>query len=70
MKCKLCYKKTDWDSSVGRPCFIVCNNCVEKFSNGVKAMIQMYNANDNISALGLTTAIILNIGYKIEENKN
>lgn len=70
MKCSLCYKKTDWDSSVGRPNFIVCNHCVEKFANGLKAMVQMYNKNDNISALGLTTAIILDIGLTREHNKN
>ena len=30
MKCKLCNQTTDWDSSVGRLKFIVCNNCVAK----------------------------------------
>lgn len=70
MKCKLCYKKTNWDSSIGRPTFIVCNRCAEKFSQGLKAMVKMYNNNNDISALGLTTAIILDIGLTMEQNKN
>lgn len=70
MKCKLCYKKTDWDSSIGRPNFIVCNCCAEKFADGLKAMVQIYNTNDDIGALGLTTAIILDIGLTREQNKN
>jgi hypothetical protein len=70
MKCELCYKKTDWDSSIGRPNFIVCNSCVEKFSKGLAAMVQMYNTNDNIGALCLTSAIILDIGLTRENNKN
>lgn len=70
MKCKFCYKKTDWDSSIGRPNFIVCNSCAEKFSKGLSAMIQMYNTNDDIGVLGLATAIILDIGLTREQNKN
>jgi len=32
MKCKVCDKKTNWDNSVGRPCYIVCNHCVESIA--------------------------------------
>lgn len=32
MKCKICGKKTTWETSVGRPCYIVCNKCVEKIA--------------------------------------
>ena len=32
MKCKICGKRTTWDTSVGRPCYIVCNKCVEKIA--------------------------------------
>lgn len=58
MKCKMCGKRTDWDSSVGRPNFLVCNNCVEelhKFCSIRRAEI---------------TDIILFIGFKREERKN
>ena len=27
MKCEICKKETNWDSSVGYEYFIVCNNC-------------------------------------------
>ena len=36
MRCKICGKKTDWDSSVGRPCYIVCNRCVESIAKARK----------------------------------
>lgn len=29
MKCKMCGKRTNWDTSVGRRNFLICNNCVE-----------------------------------------
>lgn len=32
MKCKVCGKRTTWETSVGRPCYIVCNKCVEKIA--------------------------------------
>lgn len=32
MKCKFCGKKTNWDNSVGRETFIVCNHCVDILS--------------------------------------
>lgn len=34
--CKLCGDKTDWDSSVGRPNFIVCNSCVRALAKANK----------------------------------
>lgn len=30
MKCQICGRKTDWDTSVGVEEFIVCNSCVEE----------------------------------------
>ena len=36
MRCKICGKKTDWDTSVGRPCYIVCNRCVESIAEARK----------------------------------
>ena len=30
MKCQICNRKTDWDSSVGYIEFIVCNACERK----------------------------------------
>lgn len=30
MKCQICGKETDWDSSVGLEEFIVCNSCDKK----------------------------------------
>ena len=65
MKCRICKQKTDWDSSVGRPCFIVCNNCVEKLSKHILNILEFSDKND-IGALGATTAILLNIGYAME----
>lgn len=32
MKCKVCGKKTTWDTSIGRPCYIVCNHCIESIA--------------------------------------
>ena len=36
MKCKICGKETTWDTSVGRPCYIVCNRCVESIAEARK----------------------------------
>jgi len=33
MKCQICGRKTDWDSSVGMEEFIVCNSCCEKLKS-------------------------------------
>lgn len=33
MKCQICGRKTDWDSSVGLEKFIVCNSCFEKMKS-------------------------------------
>jgi hypothetical protein len=30
MKCQICQRKTDWDTSVGYEEFLVCNPCFEK----------------------------------------
>lgn len=68
MKCKICKQKTDWDSSVGRPCFIVCNHCVHELSKNMLKILEIYN-HDKINAQCATTAILLDIGYKMEENK-
>ena len=68
MKCKICKQKTDWDSSVGRPCFIVCNKCVEKLSNNLINCIESYKECKKYGERAAMTAIILNIGYKMEEN--
>lgn len=37
MKCQICGKKTDWDSSVGMEEFIVCNSCFEEIKNYLHA---------------------------------
>ena len=55
MKCKVCGKKTTWDTSVGRPCYIVCNHCVESIAKANKQeLIEVVEG-------------ILKKGYKIEE---
>lgn len=36
MKCQICGRKTDWDSSVGVEEFIVCNACFEKVKNHLR----------------------------------
>ena len=58
MKCKMCEKRTDWDSSVGRPNFIICNNCVEELHDCC-----------NIKRTDIVN-IILTIGFKREVRKN
>jgi len=55
MKCKICGKETNWDTSVGRPCYIVCNHCVESI------------AKTNKKRFSEITMEILEKGYKIEE---
>ena len=36
MKCQICKRKTDWDSSVGYTEFIVCNACERKLRKAIK----------------------------------
>ena len=38
MKCQICKRKTDWDSSVGYINFLVCNSCMYKMRTGVKGL--------------------------------
>ncbi len=57
MKCKVCGKKTDWDHSVGRPCYIVCNYCVESM------------ARENNKKFSQVTMEILAKGFKIEKKE-
>lgn len=33
MKCEICGKKTEWDSSVGLENFLVCNACFFQLTN-------------------------------------
>lgn len=56
MKCKICGKKTTWDTSVGRPCYIVCNRCVESIAKARKK--HPFEITDEI----------LKKGFKIEKN--
>ncbi len=56
MKCEICGKKTDWDNSVGRPCYIVCNRCVESIAKARKK---------HFSEI---TDEILKKGFKIEKS--
>lgn len=56
MKCAICSKKTNWDSSYGRPTFIVCGCCFEKLKEEMK---------DDMAVLG----VILTIG-RIKEKEN
>lgn len=32
MKCQICKRKTDWDSSIGPANFLVCNSCFNKLT--------------------------------------
>lgn len=57
MKCAICNKRTNWDHSVGRPCFLVCNECVED--------IAKLSDTEPFEVTG----IILEMGWKIEKRK-
>lgn len=35
MKCQICGKKTDWDSSVGLEEFLICNSCYQEITNNL-----------------------------------
>jgi hypothetical protein len=69
MKCKICKQKTDWDSSVGRPAFLVCNHCVENLSKHMLKLLNFSNK-DDIGALCATTSILLDIGYAMEAKED
>lgn len=69
MKCRICKQKTDWDSSVGRPTFIVCNHCVENLSKHMLNILEFSDKND-IGAFGAITAILLEIGYAMEKRED
>lgn len=64
MKCKLCKKKTDWDTSYGRPCFIVCSNCHRKLAK----MVGKFQ-NEKCLPETITSMLILEMGYIKEEAK-
>lgn len=36
MKCKICKKVTDWDTSYGKPKFIVCHDCFERLAKATE----------------------------------
>ena len=55
MKCKMCYSKTDYDNSIGRDNFIICNSCADELSRRFHI--------EPVKVLGL----ILAIGFKREE---
>ena len=57
MTCKICGKEADWNTSYGRPCFIVCGSCFRKIVK--KAGAIEWDA----------VAIILGIGWTIEEEE-
>lgn len=57
MTCKICGKETDWDTSYGRPCFIVCGSCFHKLTKKV--------ANRG----GVVLRTILAIGWTMEEEE-
>lgn len=57
MTCKICGKEADWNTSYGRPCFIVCGSCFRKIAK--KTGGKEWDA--------LTT--VLAIGWTIEEEK-
>lgn len=64
MKCKLCKRKTDWDESYGRPCFIVCPSCHRKITK----MIGKFQ-NENCLPETIATMLILEMGYIKEERE-
>ena len=64
MKCKICGKKTNWDSSYGRDNFIVCPICHRKMANTIEKF-----RNENCLSETIATMLILNIGFEREEWK-
>ena len=58
MKCKLCKKKTNWNNSYGRPCFIVCPTCHRKITK----MIGRFQ-NENCLPETIATMLIIEMGF-------
>lgn len=58
MKCKICGRKINYDCSIGRDTFLVCNECAYKLAKR--------SSLDNIDIL----KVILDIGFIKEEFKN
>ena len=50
MRCKICNKKTNYDKTVGRDSFLVCNDCVYEITT--KTKLRGYNVIDIILAIG------------------
>lgn len=69
MKCRICKQKTDWDSSVGRPAFLVCNRCVENLSEHMLELLK-FSSKNKIGALCATTSFLLDIGYIMEREED
>ena len=57
MKCKICKGKINYDNSIGRDSFLVCNSC----ANTIKKHTQL----KNIDILN----VVLVIGFMMENNK-
>lgn len=64
MKCKICGRKTDWDSSYGRENFIVCPICHHEMTNTIDKLKK-----ENCPSDLIATMLIINIGIKREERK-
>lgn len=63
MHCRLCGNKTDWDTSYGRPKFIVCHPCYKRITNVIKISTDFKYS--DITALD----VILEMGIIREESK-
>ena len=64
MKCAICKNKTDWDTSFGRPSFIVCPSCHARLIKTIHNL-RKYNFSPESSA----TQIIIEIGFMMKERK-
>lgn len=51
MKCKICNKKTNCNSSIGKDSFIVCNKCIETLN--IKYNLDPYSIYTIIMAIGI-----------------
>ena len=65
MKCAICGKKTDWDTSYGRETFIVCPTC----HNKIAFSIQNFRKQNSVSAQTIASMVIIKIGRIMEEEK-
>ena len=65
MKCAICKNKTDWDTSFGRPVFVVCPTCHNRLEK-VISHLRKYD----FSPKGSATQIIVEIGFMMEERKD